>query len=127
MWTPDDLVDAQEDFLEFLDSSGQTCDIRRPAESQDALGVTIRSFPTVVAEDVPCVIIHESGGIEYEELADQSMLRNTVEILLPLDVNVNPGDQVITEDYTFSIRKLDEVGTHSLVQHVWAVFHARTA
>lgn len=127
MWRPEDLVEAQDNFLEFLESSGATCDIRRPAETQDSFGTTVRSFPTVVADDVPCVVIFDGGGMTFEELADQASVQITAEILLPLDIEVNQGDHIITEDGTYSVRKIDEINTHSLVQHVWGVRHGPTA
>lgn len=127
MWAPDDLADVQADFLEFLEASEQTCDIRRPAESQDTLGSTSRTFPTVVANNVPCVLIHDRGELTFDDLADKNTLRAVSEILLPLTVDVNLGDQIITETQTYSVRRLDEANTHSLVKHVWVIIHGRTA
>lgn len=127
MWAPEDLVDAQAAFQEFLTSSGQTCDIWRPTEGQDALGATTRTFPTKVADDVPCVVIFETGALKYEDLADKSSAEAVAEILLPLTVNPNVGDQIKTDNIDFLVRRLDEINTHSLVQHVWAVYYGRTA
>jgi|ERR1044072_150760 hypothetical protein len=127
MWRPEDLVEAQDNFQEFLESSGQTCSIRRPTEALDNFGTTARSFPTVIADGVPCVVLDSGGSMTFEELADQPSAQIMVEILLPLDIQINQGDQVITESATYSVRRLDDINTHSLVQHVWGMRYGRTA
>lgn len=129
MFDPSQIADVAAGFEAFLEASGQTCDIWRPAESQDSLGATTRTFPTLVEAGVPCVIIVPEivRGMQYGSLADMTTEESTVEILLPVDLNVNIGDQVRTEGLTFSVRKLNEADTHQLVQHVWAVIYGRTA
>lgn len=127
MWTPEDLAPVQADFLEFVESSGQTCDVRRPTEAQDALGATSRTFPTLIADNAPCVVIHDTGRMTFDDIADRDALTEIVEVLLPRTIDVRQGDQVITADDTFVVRRLDDVNTHSLIQHVWAVQHGRSA
>lgn len=129
MFDPQQMADVAEGFQEFLLAGGQTCAIWRPAEDQDSLGATTRSFPTLIDENVPCVVNVPDiiRGMQYGTLGDVTAEESSVEILLPLNVNVNIGDQIRTEDRTFSVRKLDEADTHQLVQHVWGVIYARTA
>ena len=128
MFSPAEIAEAAAIFLEFLEDGEQTCDIRRPVEATDSLGATTRSFPTVVADDVPCVVIvpDVEKDLQFQQWADKDAIKLVVEILLPMDADVEVGDQVTTGGFTYTIRRTDEKNTHQPLQHAYGVIYGRT-
>ena len=86
--------------MSFSKLLNTTCDIQSKTESQGSTGELTASWSNK-ANDVPCRINSGKNASVSEDIGKRSLV--AVKIYFEVDVDINEGDRIVTEDETYDV------------------------